>query len=248
MDLSKAFDCINHDLFIAKLDEYGLGWDALKLIKSYLSKRKQRVKINNSYSTWRHVTIGVLQGSGLGPLLFNIFINEIFLFVNNTNICNYADDTTIYACSSDLNAIINSLEKDSSVLAEWFSENFMKLNRDKCHLMIFGNNCTDSVVTIGNSAIKESDYEKLLGVTFDKRLSFTKHFEDLCKKANQKLHAFARLSSYTDPAKLKLLMDAFIKLQFNYRTINSKLNKIREQALQIVCKDSGNDFVNIVNR
>ncbi len=132
----------------------------------------------------------------------------------------------------------------------------MKLNEDKCHLMIFGNKCKDSVVTIGNSIIKESDYEKLLGVTFDKKLSFTKHVEDLCKKANQKLHALARLSNYTDPVKLKLLMDAFINSQFNYcplvwmfhdRTINSKVNKIRERALRIVCKDSGNDFVNNVN-
>ena len=256
MDLSKAFDCINHDLLIAKLAAYGLGWDALKLIKNYLSKRKQRVKINSSYSSWRDVTIGVPQGSVLGPLLFNIFINDIFFFVNNTNICNYADDTTIYACNSDLNTIINRLEIDSAVLAKWFSENYMKLNEDKCHLMIFGNKCKDSVVNIGNSTIKESDYEKLLGVTFDKKLSFTKHVEDLCKKANQKLHALARLSNYTDPVKLKLLMDAFIKSQFNYcplvwmfhdRTINSKVNKIRERALRIVCKDGGNDFVNNVN-
>ena len=82
--------------------------------------------------------------------------------------------------------------------------------------MIFGNKCKDSVVTIGNSIIKESDHEKLLGVTFDKKLSFTQQVEDLCKKANQKLHALARLSNYTDPVKLKLLMDAFINSQFNY--------------------------------
>ena len=254
MDLSKAFDCINHDLLIAKLAAYGLGWNALMPINNYLSKRKQRVKINGSYSSWRDVTLGVPQGSVLGPLLFNIFINDIFFFVNNTDICNYADDITIYACNSDLNTIINRLETDSAVLAKWFSKNYMKLNEDKCHLMIFGNKCKDSVVNIGNSIIKESDYEKLLGVTFDKKLSFTKHVEDLCKKANQKLHALARLS--TDPVKLKLLMDAFIKSPFNYcplvwmfhdRTINSKVNKIRERALRIVCKDSGNDFVNNVN-
>ena len=95
-----------------------------------------------------------------------------------------------------------------------------------------------------------------MGVTFDKKLSFTKHVEDLCKKADQKLHALARLSNYTDPVKLQLLMDAFINSQFNYwplvwrfhdRTINSKLKKIRERALRIVCKDSGNDFVNNLN-
>ena len=92
-----------------------------------------------------------------------------------------------------------------------------------------------------------------MGVTFDRKLSFTKHVEDLCKKANRKLHALARLSNFTDPVKLKLLMDAFINSQFNYcplvwmfhdRSINSQVNNIRERALRIVCKDSGNDSVN----
>ena len=78
----------------------------------------------------------------------------------------------------------------------------MKLNEEKCHFIIFGNKSKESVVTIGKSTIKESEYEKLLGVTFDKKLSFTKHVQDLCKKANQKLHALARLSNYIDPIKL----------------------------------------------
>ena len=253
MDLPKAFDCIDHNLLIAKLAAYGLGHDALKLIKNYLTKRKQRVKINGSYSTYRDITIGVPQGSVLGPLLFNIFINDIFLFVQNTSVCNYADDTTIYACNSNLDTIINRLETDSSILAKWFSENYMKLNEEKCHFMIFGNRSKGSVVAIGKSTIKESEYEKLLGVTFDKKLSFTKHVQDLCKKAHQKLHALARLSNYIDPIKLKLLMDAFITSQFNYcplvwmfhdRRANAKINKVFERALRIACNDSGNNSMN----
>ena len=105
--------------------------------------------------------------------------------------------------------------------------------------MIFGSKSKDSVVAIGKSTIKESEYEKLLGVTFDKKLSFTKHVQDLCKKAQQKLHRLARLSNYIDPIKLKLQMDAFITSQFNYcplvwmfheRRANTKLNKVFERA------------------
>ena len=173
--------------------------------------------------------------------------------MQNTNVCNYADDTTIYACNSDLDTIVNRLETDSSILAKWFTENYMKLNEEKCHLMIFGNKSKDSLVAIGESTIKESKYEKLLGVTFDKKLSFTKHVQDLCKKAHQKLHALARLSNYIDPIKLKLLMDAFIKSQFNYcplvwmfhdRRANAKLNKVSERALRIACNDSEINSVN----
>ena len=251
MDFSKAFDCVNHGLLIAKLSAYGLNMDALQLIRSYLTNRQQRVKINNSFSAWKEVKIGVPQGSVLGPLLFNVFVNDIFWFPHRTKICNYADDTTIFACHPDLDTIIKQLEEDSSVLVKWFSDNFLKLNDDKCHLMIFGDKSTEATVSIGNSRINESDYEKLLGVTFDKKLSFKKHVEDLSKKANQKLHALARLSNYFDPIKSEILMNSFIRSQFNYcplvwmfhdRATNSKLNRIHERALRLVCKDSESEL------
>ena len=94
MDLSKAFDSLNHELLLAKMYAYGFSRSALTLIHSYLSNRKQRVKINGSYSTWRETNLGVPQGSVLGPLLFNIYITDLFHLMNGTEICNYADDTT----------------------------------------------------------------------------------------------------------------------------------------------------------
>ena len=126
------------------------------------------------------------------------------------------------------------------MVAKWFSDNYLKLNDDKCHLMIFGDKSSKATVTIRNLTIYESDYEKLLGITFDKKLSFRKHVEDLCKKANQKLHALARLFIYIDPIKLEILMNSFIKSQFNYcplvwvfhdRVLYSKLNFIQKRAL-----------------
>ena len=102
MDLSKAFDCIRHDLLIAKLHAYGFSQEALALINDYLTNRQQRVKVNGSFSSWKDLTRGVPQGSVLGPLLFNIYINDLFFFIQNSDICNYADDTTIYSCDRSL--------------------------------------------------------------------------------------------------------------------------------------------------
>ena len=94
-DLSKAFDYIPHDLIIAKLEAYGFQIDALRLVYDYLSNRKQRVKLNVTFSSWRDIEYGVPQGSILGPLLFNIHLCNLFYFLDNLDIANYADDTTL---------------------------------------------------------------------------------------------------------------------------------------------------------
>ena len=95
-DVSKTFDCIPHDLIIAKLEAYGVQIDALRLAYDYLSNRKQRVKLNKTFCSWRDIEHGVLQGSILGPLLFNIHLCDIFYFLDDLDIASYADDTTLY--------------------------------------------------------------------------------------------------------------------------------------------------------
>ena len=95
-DLSKVFDYIPHDLIIAKLEAYGFQIDALRLVYDYLSNRKQRVKLNEAFSSWRDIEYGVLQGSILGPLLFNIHLCNLFYFLDDLDIASYADDTTLY--------------------------------------------------------------------------------------------------------------------------------------------------------
>ena len=94
MDLSKAFDTFNHELLLAKLNSYGFDKNSFQIIQSYLSNHWQRTKINTSFSSWSALIKGVLQGSVLGPILFNIFLNDLFFILKNTEICNFADDTT----------------------------------------------------------------------------------------------------------------------------------------------------------
>ena len=113
MDLSKAFKRINHQLLIAKLNAYGFSEPSLKLIYNYLKDRLQHIKINSTFSEWSELIQGVPQGSALGPLLFNIYLNYFFYILNHVDIYNYADDTTPNACNSSLKVVIEKLEKSS---------------------------------------------------------------------------------------------------------------------------------------
>ena len=107
-DLSKVFDCLSHELLIAKLHPYGFDLPALKLIQSYLSNKKQRTKINAIYSSWEEILFGVPQRSILGPLLFNIFLCDLFWIMCEIHFASYADDNTPYALGDSINDVINA--------------------------------------------------------------------------------------------------------------------------------------------
>ena len=206
-DLSKAFDCLNHELLIAKLNAYGFSLPVLRLIHGYLLNRKQRTRINNSYTTWMEIFWGVPERSILGPLLFNIFFADLFFIVNSTDIANYADDNTAYATAIDIDSLLASPEVASNSLFTWFDNNLKKSNADKCHLLVSSNEKV--TIKLGSHEIANTKGEKLFGVHLDSGLSFDSHVSEICKKASRKVCALVRVTSGMSLSKKRTLMNAF---------------------------------------
>jgi retron-type reverse transcriptase len=255
-DLSKAFDCIPHNLLIAKLHAYGFGKSALRFIKDYLTGRTQRTKVSGEYSTKRAVKYGVPQGSVLGPLLFNLFMNDIFYFLDKSKLANYADDASTYVCEKGIFPLLHLLKSETETVLNWFKINEMKSNSDKCHLIVAENEHRPAYIS--NCCIyldqqmellQSETIVKMLGVWIDNQMKFGQHVKTLLGKGNQKLHALMRVAKYTDEEKLRILMKTFIESQFKYcpllwmfhsKALDDRINKLHERALRVVYKDDSN--------
>ena len=211
--MSKPYDCLPHDLLIAKLEAYGLDNDSLNLLLDYLSFRKQRTKGGSAYSIRR----GISQGSILGPLLFNILINDIFMIIEQSDICNFADDNTLYSCEERLKEIKENLVSDTKSILNWFRLNSLKVNPGNFQFMILGDKSHHKhILKINSIKVEASNDILLLGILIDKKLTFKQHIENLCRKALYKLHALRRIRKFVTIEKAKILSNAFIDSQFNY--------------------------------
>ena len=167
---SKVFDYYFHDLLIAKLAAYSFDYQSLWITESSLSNRQQRTKINNAFSSYSKIIYGVPQGSILGRFLLNFYICDIFFDIIECDIASYADDNIPYNSDLNLDNVISNLKKSTNSLLNWFTENHMKANADKCHLLVSSDeSCT---AKIENFSIKNNSEEKFLGVKFDSKLSF----------------------------------------------------------------------------
>ena len=140
VDLSKAFDCLQHDLTLANLNAYGFDSKSLKLVSNFLSNRKHGTKTKSSFSEWKHLLIGIPQGSVLDPLSFNIYMCDLFLFMSESNGANYADETTLYAFEIKSYDVQKKFESESLKLFESLNDNYLKANSGKSHVMLTTDN------------------------------------------------------------------------------------------------------------
>jgi len=260
MDLSKAFDCIPHDLLIAKLAAYGFDKNTLKFLLSYLKGRKQSVNIKGKLSSFMDVLAGVPQGSILGPILFNIFINDMHNIFDKCSLNNYADDNTLDDHASSIPMLVDSLEKDSQKAIDWFKSNQMIANPDKFKAIIITKNGSDTSgieLKINGEIIHTQKEVTLVGVTIDNKLSFAPHISKICKTAANQLNSIKRLNKHFNADTKKALTRSYVLSQFNYCPLvwhfcgNAsihKMEKIQERALRFVFNDYTSEYKEMLEK
>ncbi len=187
------------------------------MIRSYLTNRKQSVKINDVRSSWQNTVRGVPQGSLAGPRIFNIFLNDMFYFIEALcQTINYADDNSLSKIDSDINVIKAELEVVSGVAIQWFKENFMQANASKFQALCVSKAVNPPVLefSVDDNIVRSEPRVKHFSIHIDQRLTFTYHITEMCKKANSQARALAPLSSMLDTESKFIIFNAFVVSNF----------------------------------
>ena len=244
LDFSKAFDTISIDILLKKLDHYGFRNQINSWLQSYLTNRKQFVKIGNSTSQTMFTKMGVPQGSTLGPLLFILYISDMNRALSNMKILHFADDSTLYFSynkNSDCTSIVNY---DLEFLNKWLLSNKLFLNITKTKYMIIHNRGRppELNLNIGGSNIDRCEVHKFLGIHIDDRLTFSTHTKKLNSKISRNLGMLRKIKFYAPKSVLKNIYFAFINSHFTYaitaygftNSSNSrKLSKLIDKSIKV---------------
>jgi exonuclease III len=249
-DITKAFDCVNHDLLLMKLQFYGVHSILLQWLKSYLCNRSQRVELNirnNKYtSEWEIVGSGVPQGSVLGPLLFNIFINDFPLEISNiAEVIMFADDTSIICSANDPNYLSAKLDLVCNHIFSWFQNNQLMINLDKTQIMKFSPTAVTNY-SLQSAMVKkfnEIGRLKFLGIQLDNHLTYKEHLDYLCHKLSSLCFQMRKLANLLNINGLKTIYYAYYHSTIKYGIIHwgnsTDINKvflIQKKLIRIMMK------------
>ena len=233
---------------------YGMDTKSCKLISSYLFNRYQRVNVGSSKSDWRQIKRGVPQGSTLGPLLFSVFINDIFFMKTDCSIFNYADDNCLSLTGTTTAYIENTLAKETEIIKKGFKENSLEANPTKFQSMLIPSKQekeTDLSLVIGGIEIDHANNIKVLGIIIDQCLKFNKYMSDICSKASRQLNGLQRFRGSPDFDSRMAIYKTFIISNFNYYPLvwmfSSKksltnIENIQKRALRFVTNDYTSSF------
>ena len=217
LDLSKAFDTVNHAILLHKLEHYGIRGIVLEWFKNYLQFRKQAVKYKTTKSDSLTISCGVPQGSVLGPLLFLIYINDISKCSQILSFILFADDTNLFLIHHDLETLIRIMNEELKKVALWLTANKLSLNVNKTHLMIFKTRKKrlnyNAHVILNENPIEKVKYTKFLGIIIDEELSWKYHINHIATKVSKMVGITAKARHYLS---LKLLLTLYNTMIYPY--------------------------------
>ena len=200
LDFAKAFDTVNHKILISKLENYGIRGTVKQWFESYLSNRKQTVKIGNTFSDEKQITCGAPQGSILGPILFLLYINDIKNSAKQINFFLFADDTSTFLMHKHIEELEKIYNKELKNVKNWLDANKLSLNISKSNMILFKKNRTKTSkilsVKIMGEEIKEKEYTKYLGILIDNKLSWKQHINHVNLKVSKGLAILYKLRNY----------------------------------------------------
>ena len=224
LDFAKAFDTVNHEILLKKLEHYGIRGVALQWLTSYLSNRMQCTEVGDVQSELEIIRWGVPQGSVLGPLLFLIYINDI---VNSSNIFKFilfADDTSLYYSCKNVHTIEDVINRELDKISEWLSANRLSLNVGKSKLLYFTNNNRTVIqnihIKINNQILAEVPNAKYLGVYIDNRLQWDTHINNIKLRLSKGVSILAKIRHYVPKSVLRSLYFTFINSHIDYNLLN----------------------------
>ena len=256
MDLSKAFDSLPHEaeLIIAKLKAYGMKEEGCAFVWAYLSKRKQRVKLSGCASVWMELLKSVPQGSILGPIFFNIFMNDIYATMTRSSLYNYADDNAIAVICDTKQDAIDALSQESELAVDWFKVNMMEANPTKFQAIILRNVDQSTNIPIRDNVVPSAKQVKLLGVTIE--------FPPACQHHNYAGELalnfeYCSVSHHIDEQSRMSIFRCFVLSNFNYCSLvwnfcgaeyTSKMERIQFKALKFVYNDFNTSYTELLAR